>query len=295
MRTHLFLTCISASFLLNEGFTIATKHTFKFKLSSVITSTPIPLSSSSTEDQSSVEEHYDDKDNNVDAEVSSQEKQTLQTLFPTLESSLLQLGFMTPTPIQEASADLAMNATNLLLIAPTGSGKSLAYILPALTKAINENGTILIVAPTRELSVQLMRNTVDIVSNLDLSILPPHITTPPSIALAVRGVDMPTPEQLASASILIGTSSELLYVVSNIQEGQGFVAGNVLSAVILDEVDVLLPNDTKEFRTALDKKKNLIPEVEEIILERNVGKKNNNANSMLQNETVWMFPRIATL
>lgn len=120
---------------------------------------------------------------------------------------------------------------------------------------MEENGTILLVAPTRELAVQLMRDSISLVSNIDFSTLSPHIK-PPSILLAVRGVDIPTPEQISQASFLIGTPSELLFVISNIQEGQEFVAGNTLSSVILDEVDVLLPNDPKEFRTALDRKKN---------------------------------------
>jgi superfamily II DNA/RNA helicase len=49
------------------------------------------------------------------------------------------------------------------LVAPTGSGKTLAYLLPALSKALDSTslgGTVLVVAPTRELAVQLQRDTV---------------------------------------------------------------------------------------------------------------------------------------
>ncbi|OEU17766.1 DEAD/DEAH box type DNA/RNA helicase, partial [Fragilariopsis cylindrus CCMP1102] len=94
-------------------------------------------------------------------------------LFPSLATSLNELGFSTPTPIQSASAERALESENLLLIAPTGSGKTLAYLLPALEKVVTQrqqkiqqagedeatssipSNTILVVAPTRELALQL--------------------------------------------------------------------------------------------------------------------------------------------
>ena len=85
---------------------------------------------------------------------------SLSTIYPDLAISLETLGFVTPTPIQAASASLSKEPKNVLLIAPTGSGKTLAYLLPALTQAMNQDGTILVVAPTRELAVQLGRDAI---------------------------------------------------------------------------------------------------------------------------------------
>lgn len=179
--------------------------------------------------------------------------QTLSTMFGSLASSLDKLGYSTPTPIQRASATQALNSENLLLIAPTGSGKTLAYLLPALTRAIavpsKQGGTILVVAPTRELAVQLLRDTTSLISNLDAG---DHDLAQSSVVLAVRGVDVPTPEALNVATVLIGTPIELLQVLTQVQGGQEFLAGDVLSTVILDEVDVLLPLPPKTLRTALD-------------------------------------------
>jgi superfamily II DNA/RNA helicase len=189
----------------------------------------------------------------------------LPALFPSLAGALDTLGFSTPTPIQLASATRALELENLLLIAPTGSGKTLAYLLPSLQKAVLAgDSTVLIVAPTRELAAQLMRDTTAILSNLkdvdDVS---------ESVLLAVKGVDVPTTEQLNAATVMIGTPPELVQVLTSVQGGNEFVAGDVLSSVILDEVDVLLPNAPKRLRTALDsagndkkngnKKKNMTP------------------------------------
>ncbi len=172
---------------------------------------------------------------------------TLPELFPSLAAPLNELGFSTPTPIQAASAERALDQENLLLIAPTGSGKTFSYMLPALEKlqgreATDKAGTVLVVAPTRELALQLMRDATSLLgSRDDLSVL-----------LAVQGVQMPSTEELDNATVLIGTPRELVYVLSEIKGGMGFLAGDVLSSVVLDEVDVLLPNPPKQLRTALD-------------------------------------------
>ena len=72
------------------------------------------------------------------------------------------------------------------------------------------------------------------------------------VLLAVKGVDAPTPEQLNAATVLVGTPLEIYQVLTKIQGGLELIAGDVLSSVILDEVDVLLPPAPKELRTALD-------------------------------------------
>ena len=198
----------------------------------------------------------------------SGDDEKLPELFPTLAVPLKKLGFSTPTPIQQASAKRALHESeNLLMIAPTGSGKTLSYMLPALEKVVahkqqfedtvgvlHQSGgiskTILVVAPTRELALQLMRDTTSILSNLNGDDDGDDDTL--EVLLAVQGVQIPTTEELDAATVLIGTPKELLFVLSEIRGGSEFLAGDVLSTVILDEVDVLLPNPPKQLRTALD-------------------------------------------
>lgn len=181
---------------------------------------------------------------------------TLPDLFPSLESAISSLGFSAPTPIQAASAKRALAGENLLLIAPTGSGKTLSYLLPALTRALEEDGTVLVVAPTRELAAQLMRDSVAVLSGLLTagSTDDNNDAAESCVRLAVRGVEMPTSDELSRATILIGTPPEVYDTLSLAGEGGGseFIAGDKLSAVILDEVDVLLPPGAKNMRTTFD-------------------------------------------
>jgi len=182
------------------------------------------------------------------------QSQSLPELFPTLATALTRLGFRTPTPIQSASALLSMNNENLLLIAPTGSGKTLAYLLPALAKATATDGTVLVVAPTRELAVQLARDAVSILANLgeQETVQQDMEAAESAVLLAVRGVNPPSSELLDQATVLIGTPGELLQVFEHVKGGKAFLAGDTLGSVVLDEVDVLLPLAPKTLRTNLD-------------------------------------------
>ncbi|MBX2898147.1 MAG: DEAD/DEAH box helicase [Cyclobacteriaceae bacterium] len=75
-----------------------------------------------------------------------------------LVESIRQLGFETPTPIQEkAIPTLLEGTTDLVGLAQTGTGKTAAFGLPLL-ELVEENNRAtqaLVIAPTRELSVQI--------------------------------------------------------------------------------------------------------------------------------------------
>ena len=55
-------------------------------------------------------------------------------LPPSLESGLAQKGIQLATPIQAAAFERALAGESLVLHAETGSGKSLAFLLPALAR-----------------------------------------------------------------------------------------------------------------------------------------------------------------
>ena len=76
-----------------------------------------------------------------------------------LQKAIDELGFTTPTPIQEKSFSVIMSGRDMMGIAQTGTGKTFAYLLPLLKlyKFTNTNTPkIVILVPTRELVVQVV-------------------------------------------------------------------------------------------------------------------------------------------
>ncbi|KAJ0969106.1 hypothetical protein J5N97_021983 [Dioscorea zingiberensis] len=81
--------------------------------------------------------------------------------------AIAKCGFVEPTAIQSQGWPMALKGRDLIGIAETGSGKTLAYLLPALVHvnaqprlAHGEGPIVLIIAPTRELAVQIQEEAV---------------------------------------------------------------------------------------------------------------------------------------
>ncbi len=72
----------------------------------------------------------------------------------------MALKFTTPTPVQAASLPPAMEGKDVLATAQTGTGKTLAFLIPAIERMLKnttERGpSVLVLTPTRELAMQIM-------------------------------------------------------------------------------------------------------------------------------------------
>lgn len=68
---------------------------------------------------------------------------------------LSRLNFVTPTPIQAQAIPAALEGKDVLGIAQTGTGKTLAFFLPMLQNIKADRSIGLVVAPTRELALQV--------------------------------------------------------------------------------------------------------------------------------------------
>lgn len=78
-------------------------------------------------------------------------------LNASLQENLLQSGFKNPTIVQDEAIPLALNGRDVIGLANTGTGKTVAFLLPILEKlyANREIASVLIMAPTRELAQQI--------------------------------------------------------------------------------------------------------------------------------------------
>ncbi len=75
---------------------------------------------------------------------------------PKIKMNIAMKGYENPTPIQDQSISHAIEGSDLIGIANTGTGKTAAFILPLLNKVLRDRSQkVLILAPTRELAFQI--------------------------------------------------------------------------------------------------------------------------------------------
>src|SRR3990172_6586632 len=76
-------------------------------------------------------------------------------IAPALLDILARLHFKTPTPIQQKSIPVAIEGKDIIGIAQTGTGKTLAFGIPIIQRLNIIKGRGLIIVPTRELALQV--------------------------------------------------------------------------------------------------------------------------------------------
>lgn len=150
-------------------------------------------------------------------------------LHQTLIEGVDSLGFTHPTPIQAEAIPLALAGGDVLACAATGSGKTAAFLLPVLHRLIDQpRGTTraLVLAPTRELALQIVDEANALASLTDLSAEAVHggVSMAPQEKAFRRGVD-----------VLVATPGRLL---DHFQYDYARLEG--LRYLVLDEADRML-------------------------------------------------------
>src|SRR5918993_986009 len=88
------------------------------------------------------------------------------------QNALSDLGYQTPTTIQEKVFSVVMSGADVCGIAQTGTGKTLAYLLPLLNQwkySKTKEPQILVVVPTRELVAQVVEAVKKVATYLHVS------------------------------------------------------------------------------------------------------------------------------
>ncbi|NXF89151.1 DDX59 helicase, partial [Eubucco bourcierii] len=150
--------------------------------------------------------------------------------FPeTLNCNLKKSGYEVPTPIQMQMIPVGLLGRDIVASADTGSGKTAAFLLPVIMKVLKEteSPSALILAPTRELAIQIERQAKELMTGL------PNMRT----VLLVGG--LPLPPQLhrlkQNVKVIIATPGRLLEILK-----QSSVHLNGIKIVVVDEVDTML-------------------------------------------------------
>jgi ATP-dependent RNA helicase RhlE len=150
-------------------------------------------------------------------------------LHATLLRGVEDLGFVRPTPIQSQAIPHALEGRDLLACAATGSGKTAAFLLPILHQLVDRpRGTTraLVLAPTRELALQILADLHDLARHSGVR------------AAAVHGGVAMGPQESAfrrGADVIIATPGRLL---DHFQYDYAALSG--LEFLVLDEADRML-------------------------------------------------------
>ncbi|MBS1626224.1 MAG: DEAD/DEAH box helicase [Bacteroidetes bacterium] len=167
-------------------------------------------------------------------------------LTPPLRNALADLGYTQPTTIQQRSLPVAMSGRDVVGIAQTGTGKTLAYLLPILRQweFSREAATrVLILVPTRELVVQVLETAQQLSKYMSVRTVGVYggANIKPQIAALNEGAD-----------IVIGTPGRVYDLALN-----GNLKIKNVKRLVIDEVDEML---SLGFRSQLKDILRLLPE-----------------------------------
>jgi len=100
-------------------------------------------------------------------------KDCFELLDPRIRSVLASMGFTGPTETQEKAIPAILSGDNVLVIAPTGTGKTETAMLPALHGLLNESGEgfkLLYITPLRALNRDMLKRLTQWSKELGISI-----------------------------------------------------------------------------------------------------------------------------
>ncbi|KNB43298.1 putative ATP-dependent RNA helicase [Blastocystis sp. subtype 4] len=168
-------------------------------------------------------------------------------LMPQLRENLIEMGVISPTPIQMESIPCILSNRDVILRSNTGSGKTLAYLIPLLlllidyyeTYSVYTDFVILIVVPSRELAIQIE----EVVKFMVLKLR--GVRTALIIGGESREQQMYRLRQ--DVNVLICTPGRLSDIASH--DPHGGTAGEILKrvrSVVLDEADQLMKSDFQD-------------------------------------------------
>lgn len=92
-------------------------------------------------------------------------------IAPQFLEALQKLKFHTPTPIQHKAIPIALEGKDLMGIAQTGTGKTLAFGIPMLQRLAQTAGRGLVLVPTRELAVQVHHDLLKVSPKTKMAVL----------------------------------------------------------------------------------------------------------------------------
>ena len=142
-------------------------------------------------------------------------------------AALSRQGITEPLAVQADAVPALLDGDDVVIEAPTGSGKSLAFLLPLVDRLRERSGPgprALVVTPTRELAIQVERVFVSLESGLKCALLYGGVGYATQTLALKQGPD-----------VVIGTPGRILDMI-----GKRLLALSRVEYAVLDEADEML-------------------------------------------------------
>lgn len=166
-------------------------------------------------------------------------RQTRRVILRNVEES----AWKEPTPVQMQAVPVLVTGRDLLAAAPTGSGKTAAFVMPMILRlgvqraCADASGVRgLLLAPTRELAAQIHRDVVRLSRGRKLRVC---LLTKAGSAKAAAATGMDSKNALSGYDIVVSTPLRLVALVR-----EGAVSLADVEIVVLDEADKLFDAGT---------------------------------------------------
>ena len=147
-----------------------------------------------------------------------------------LLANIAKMGYKIPTAVQKYSIAYVLDGQDLLVTSQTGSGKTAAFMLPVLTQLLKNrlpfSPTVVVLAPTRELALQIQDQTNKFSRGTDIRTVCVYGGTP--IYSQLKELHYP-------CNILIATPGRLIDILK-----RGTLTLSTVQYLILDEADRML-------------------------------------------------------
>ncbi|MEK7648652.1 MAG: DEAD/DEAH box helicase [Patescibacteria group bacterium] len=148
------------------------------------------------------------------------------TIAPTLLERITHLGYTTPTPIQHKSIPPLIEGKDVLGIAQTGTGKTLAFAVPMIQRIAKQKCRGLVIVPTRELALQVNETFEKVGKSIGLR-----------TAVLIGGADIKRQIKTLQANphVIVGTPGRI-----NDHLERKSVHMEKVKILVLDEADLML-------------------------------------------------------